>query len=636
MKVSLIISVYKDVENLRVVLESLKFQTYKEFEVVVSEDGEFEGMKTFLQSYQHPCNIIHITQPDVGWRKNQALNNAIRKCHGDYLIFIDGDCVLHHLFIENHIRYSASNRIVAGKRIKLGPEYSILFKKNIHQLPSLEKRIQREVGAVSRDGAKFYEEGFYINPDGLLGFVPRIRKMRQLKGCNMSFYRSAIEKINGFDEDYILPAIGEDIDLTWRFQGLGYELFSVRNLAIQYHLYHKENWTDQSENERLMAIKQKERKFYCDNGLNAKRGLLEEENSNPNFIDSTKQVLLFEFKFHEEVIPSQIKFLQSNGYQVHLFLERTLWDDSLFGCFPNLKTRLFKNSKHWHVKLFALFQMLLYVRKFKIKYIVVNTLDSTFGHVIIRFFSHLYKVGIAHQIGNVSHSKVYMMNVKRMQGILTLSTHTLKFFKKNYPDITNVSCFYPIFFCKESARPNSQANEIKIVIPGQLSNKRRDYQLLLDCSLKLKQDGSRIKFYLLGDAHKFDGPEIIKFIRENGLEKMFWFSTGRIPYNEFLQHISEADYVMPLLSTRVVNYKYYLESQISASFNWGLGLKKHLIIHHDFAHLDFSNLNAIVYGDDLDSKLLELNGAMNKPYIDLPQLNFHYQRKSYFEVFNDR
>jgi GT2 family glycosyltransferase len=634
MKVSLIISVYKDVENLRVVLESLKFQTYRDFEVVVSEDGEFEGMKTFLQSYQHPNKILHVTQPDVGWRKNQALNNAIRKCNGDYLIFIDGDCVLHHLFIANHIRFSAPNRIVAGKRIKLGPLYSILFKKHIHDLPILEKRIQRELAGVRRDGAKFYEEGFYINPDGLLGFVPRLRKMHQLKGCNMSFYRSAIERINGFDEDYILPAIGEDIDLTWRFQGLGYELFSVRNLAVQYHLYHKENWTDQSENVRLMELKQGERKFYCDNGLNKKLEVVNEENNTPDLLNKNRRALLFEFKFHEEIIPSQIQFLQSKGFEVHLFLEKTLWDDSLFGCFSNLKTKLFRNSKHWHIKLLILFRMLMYVRKNRINYVVVNTLDSTFGHVIIRFFKRLYKVGIAHQIGNVSHSKVYKMNVKRMQGVLTLSKHTLTYLKTNHPDIQNTSFFYPIFFCKENIKNEGRRDEVKIVIPGQLSHKRRDYQMLLDCCVQLKHNDIRIKFYLLGDAHKFDGPEIIKFIHDNELEKMFWFNSGRIPYNDFLRYISEADYVMPLLSTNVANYKYYLESQISASFNWALGLKKHLIIHKDFAHLDFANLNAMVYDNDLRSKLLELSNAMNKPYIDLPQLNFDHQRKAYFEVFN--
>jgi GT2 family glycosyltransferase len=234
---------------------------------VISEDGEFDGMKNFLQSYSHPNPIVHLTQPDIGWRKNQALNNAIRKASGEYLIFIDGDCVLHHKFIENHVRYASKDHIVAGKRIKLGPAYSDHFRKNIDSLLDLEKQVLKKGRDLKKDGAKFYEEGIYVNPNGLFGFIPRIRKMSQLKGCNMSFHRETIEKINGFDEDYILPAIGEDIDLTWRFKGLGYRLFSVRNLAVQYHLYHKENWTDQSENIRIMESKASQKAYVCRNGL---------------------------------------------------------------------------------------------------------------------------------------------------------------------------------------------------------------------------------------------------------------------------------------------------------------------------------------------------------------------------------
>ena len=158
-------------------------------------------------------------------------------------------------------------KILAGKRVKLGPVFTALFKEHIDDLPTLERKVEKEKSAMRKDGAKFYEEAFYINPDGLLSFIPRLRKMHQLKGCNMSCYRDDIEAINGFDEDYILPAIGEDIDLTWRFRGLGYSLGSLRNLAVQYHLYHKENWTDQSRNLQLMEEKMGLKQYVCRNGL---------------------------------------------------------------------------------------------------------------------------------------------------------------------------------------------------------------------------------------------------------------------------------------------------------------------------------------------------------------------------------
>lgn len=267
MNVSLIISVYKDVSSLRTVLEGLKFQRYKHYEIVISEDGENDGMRDFLANYSHENPIVHLTQPDIGWRKNQALNRAIENSGGDYLIFIDGDCVLHHMFIENHVRFSGPGRILAGKRVKLGPAFSALFKEHINDLPALERKVEKEKRGMRKDGAKFYEEAFYIDPDGPLRFIPKLRKMHQLKGCNMSCFRKDIRAINGFDEDYILPAIGEDIDLTWRFEGLGYALFSLRNLAVQYHLHHPENWTDQSRNLQLMEEKMGLKQYVCRNGL---------------------------------------------------------------------------------------------------------------------------------------------------------------------------------------------------------------------------------------------------------------------------------------------------------------------------------------------------------------------------------
>lgn len=59
-----------------------------------------------------------------------------------------------------------------------------------------------------------------------------------------------------------LSAIGEDIDISWRFEAAGHKLFSLRNLAVEYHLYHKENWSDQSVNEAMMNKKMKIKNIF--------------------------------------------------------------------------------------------------------------------------------------------------------------------------------------------------------------------------------------------------------------------------------------------------------------------------------------------------------------------------------------
>ncbi len=267
LKATLIISVYKNTTFLKAVLDSLVGQTDNRFEVIISEDGDSDEMKGFVHhySFQHP--VQHLTREDSGWQKNQALNEAIRAANTNWLVFIDGDCVLHPRFMEFHVKNSSPTTILAGKRIKLDPETTKLLLEGSVRPNQMNAYLRKHFKKIKNSGGEFVEEGFFIDPKGLLGMVMGTRKMRHLKGCNMSFHRDAIYAINGFDEAYTRPAVGEDADLLWRFKGLGYQLGSVRNLAVQYHLHHKESWTDQEENLQIMNENMAAKKYVCTDGL---------------------------------------------------------------------------------------------------------------------------------------------------------------------------------------------------------------------------------------------------------------------------------------------------------------------------------------------------------------------------------
>ena len=150
--------------------------------------------------------------------------------------------------------------------MKLDKSTSVKLLNESLQIFELQKRMFRKL-IFGKGTIKFIEEGFFISPDGLFRFIPKIRKNNKLVGSNMSFSKKAICAINGFDEDYLLPAVGEDFDLTWRFDKAGFKHVSLRNLAVQYHLYHHENWTDQEENKEICRKKQLENKYFCKNGL---------------------------------------------------------------------------------------------------------------------------------------------------------------------------------------------------------------------------------------------------------------------------------------------------------------------------------------------------------------------------------
>ncbi|MBQ7945517.1 MAG: glycosyltransferase [Bacteroidales bacterium] len=268
MKISLIISVYKNIPALKTILDALKLQSYRNFDIVISEDGEDPAMADFIASYPFEQAYQHLTQPDLGWRKNRALNAAIRAAKGDWLIFIDGDSVPHPRFVEMHRRYAKEGVFLGGKRVKLCQKQSEELMANPKDvLPKLSKKIFGLALFHNNRQERFLEEAFFLSPKGLWAWIPKIRKVHHLVGANMSMSKKALEAINGFNEDYQLPAIGEDIDLQWRLQGMGYKLRSLRSLAIQYHLWHKENWHDQSVNANIFEQERKAGRLVCRNGL---------------------------------------------------------------------------------------------------------------------------------------------------------------------------------------------------------------------------------------------------------------------------------------------------------------------------------------------------------------------------------
>jgi len=267
--ITIIISVYKNIEALRVILDALEKQTYKVDEILVSEDGESQEMKRFL-STQHIPNLKHVTQKDEGWRKNKALNNAISHASCEYLIFIDGDVVPHPRFIEGHISCAKPKRVCAGKRVELGPVYSQKLIDGTITIEKLAKRFLFKVYSLHKDGTRHFEDGIYVAPESWIykKFIQR-KNISYLIGCNFSCYKKDIESINGFDEEYVNPAIGEDVDINWRFRASGIEVISCRNIANVYHLYHKKGFgANEGEiNNKILNKTIQNNQYICLNGL---------------------------------------------------------------------------------------------------------------------------------------------------------------------------------------------------------------------------------------------------------------------------------------------------------------------------------------------------------------------------------
>lgn len=96
-KISLIATTYNRPDALRLCIESIGRQTLVPFEVIIADDGSTDDTRTLIERMRKdfPCPIVHAWQEDLGFRAAEVRNNALRLCKGDYVVFIDGDIIIH-------------------------------------------------------------------------------------------------------------------------------------------------------------------------------------------------------------------------------------------------------------------------------------------------------------------------------------------------------------------------------------------------------------------------------------------------------------------------------------------------------------------------------------------------------------
>ena len=236
---SVIISFYKNIEYLNLVLAGFERQSENDFEIIIADDGSDENVIKQIEelSTEFPFRVIHVWQEDKGFRKNKILNQAVVSSNSDYLIFIDGDCVPHSKFIEEHLSAKSKNICLTGRRVNLSPKFTEkLTTQNIRK-GYLEKKLSFMIFDGLFGKSNYVEKGFYIKNKLLRKAFNK--KQRGLLGCNFSLFKEDMLSINGFDERYEAPSIGEDSDVQYRLELNGVKINSLNNIAIQYHLYHQ-------------------------------------------------------------------------------------------------------------------------------------------------------------------------------------------------------------------------------------------------------------------------------------------------------------------------------------------------------------------------------------------------------------
>ena len=92
MRYSVIIPVYNRPDEVDELLQSLTVQHFKDFEVVVVEDGSSIPCKEVTERYTDRLTVKYFSKPNSG--PGQTRNYGAERSEGEYLIILDSDVIL--------------------------------------------------------------------------------------------------------------------------------------------------------------------------------------------------------------------------------------------------------------------------------------------------------------------------------------------------------------------------------------------------------------------------------------------------------------------------------------------------------------------------------------------------------------
>ena len=233
---TLIITTYNQKARLALVLDSVRALNPLPKEVLIADDGSTSDTRELIESYQQdfPCELRHIWHEDKGFRLARIRNRAIDSARGKYIIIIDGDMILDSRFVAEHLRFAQRGVFLQGSRV--------ILREN-----ETDKILSQNNFALAFESRSFKATHCHFCANLIYKFsktTAKIFKKKELikgiRGCNMSFFKSDCEAINGFNEEFVGWG-REDSEFVARFLFNGGEMRRVKFNAIAYHLYHPEN-----------------------------------------------------------------------------------------------------------------------------------------------------------------------------------------------------------------------------------------------------------------------------------------------------------------------------------------------------------------------------------------------------------
>jgi glycosyltransferase involved in cell wall biosynthesis len=263
--ISLVISTYNRPDALAAVVEGCFAQSDRHFEIIIADDGSSATTQQCVEALKarSPVPMQHIWQADDGFRLAAARNRGTLAARGEYLVFLDGDCIPQRDFIAQHRKLAQRGYMVTGSRVLLSEAFTARVLSEHIDLPGasgLQKfgyRLQGHMNKVLQLLLRL--------PD--IGRAKHRFSWRRIKGCNLGMWRSDLDTINGFDESF--KGWGhEDSDLVVRMFNAGVMRKDGAFATEVFHLWHREAKRDQATSNRHLVLERAANKsFLASQGL---------------------------------------------------------------------------------------------------------------------------------------------------------------------------------------------------------------------------------------------------------------------------------------------------------------------------------------------------------------------------------
>ena len=234
--VSVLVTTYRRPRHLALALESLALQQDAgvTMEVIVSDDGSDDETPQVVRSFatNAPFPVRFTTQAHDGFRLARVRNEAARLANGEYLLFLDGDCIVPRHHVAAHANRRRLGTALLGYCARLPVEANrILAPENLAStnlaalVPASERR------ALARRRRKAWWHAVSRHPT-----KPR------LAGGDFGVWRADFERVNGFDERFVGWG-QEDDDLGLRLRAAGVRLETILGLTHSLHVWHETDAT---------------------------------------------------------------------------------------------------------------------------------------------------------------------------------------------------------------------------------------------------------------------------------------------------------------------------------------------------------------------------------------------------------